>query len=130
MHVKESNLIEGHTSSTPAALILFDILMDGDEILMREPWSDRRARLVKRVGKRISNQVRLTDSVEGNGKKMLDEARREGWEGVIAKKVDSRYKPGNRSRNWIKLKIEFRQEFVIGCYIEPRYSSDPICPLV
>ena len=130
MHVKESHLIERHTSSTPAALILFDILMDGDEILMREPWSDRRARLVKRVGKRITNQVRLTDSVEGNGKKMLDEARREGWEGVIAKKVDSRYEPGNRSRNWLKLKIEFRQEFVIGGYTEPRNSREHIGALL
>jgi len=130
MHVKESHLIERHSSSTPAALILFDILMDGDEILMREPWSKRRERLVKRVGKRVTNQLRLTESVEGNGKKMLDKARREGWEGVIAKRVDARYEPGYRSRNWLKLKIEFRQEFVIGGYTEPRNSREHIGALL
>src|SRR2546423_9578009 len=126
MHVKMEHIIERHTSSSPAALILFDILMDGDEILVREPWSERRARLVKRVGKRLTPQLRLTESVEENGKKMLEKARREGWEGVIAKRIDSRYEPGNRSHNWLKLKIEFRQEFVVGGYTEPRNSREHI----
>jgi bifunctional non-homologous end joining protein LigD len=126
MHVKDSHIIERHTSTSPAALILFDVLMDGDEILLREPWSERRARLVKRLGKRETEQLRLTESVEGNGKKMLEQARRQGWEGVIAKRVDSRYEPGNRSRDWLKLKIEFRQEFVVGGYTEPRNSREHI----
>jgi len=126
MHVKEEHVIERHSSASPGALILFDILMDGDEILMREPWSERRARLLKRVGKSVSDQLRVTNSVEGDGKKMLEKARREGWEGVIAKRVDTRYEPGNRSRNWLKLKIEFRQEFVVGGYTEPRNNREHI----
>ncbi|HEV7594782.1 MAG TPA: DNA ligase D [Gemmatimonadaceae bacterium] len=130
MHVKESHMIERHSSSTPAALILFDILMDGDEVLIKEPWSKRRARLVKRVGKRVSKQLRITESVQADGKKMLEKARRQGWEGIIAKRVDSRYEPGNRSRNWLKLKIEFRQEFVVGGYTEPRNSREHIGALL
>jgi bifunctional non-homologous end joining protein LigD len=130
MHVKESHMIERHSSSTPAALVLFDILVDGDEVLIKEPWLKRRARLVKRVGKRVSKQLRITESVQGDGKKMLEKARREGWEGIIAKRVDSRYEPGNRSRNWLKLKIEFRQEFVVGGYTEPRNSREHIGALL
>ncbi len=130
MHVKESHMIERHSSSTPAALILFDILMDGDEVLLQKPWSERRARLVKRVGKRVSDQLRITESVEGDGNKMLEKARREGWEGIIAKRIDSRYEPGTRSRNWLKLKIEFRQEFVVGGYTEPRNSREHIGALL
>jgi bifunctional non-homologous end joining protein LigD len=126
MHLKESHMIERYSSSTPAALILFDILMDGDEVLIKEPWSERRPRLVKRVGKRVSKQLRITESVQGDGNKMLEKARRQGWEGIIAKRVDSRYEPGNRSRNWLKLKIEFRQEFVVGGYTEPRNSREHI----
>jgi len=126
MHVKDTHMIERHTSSTPSALILFDILMDGDEVLLREPWSERRERLVKRVGKHVTPQVRITESTEGNGAKMLEKARKQGWEGVIAKRVDSRYEPGNRSRDWLKLKIEFRQEFVVGGYTEPRNSREHI----
>jgi bifunctional non-homologous end joining protein LigD len=130
MHVKESHIIERHSSSAPAALILFDILMDEDEVLIKEPWSDRRARLVKRVGKRVSEQLRITESILGDGEKMLHEAQRQGWEGIIAKRVDSRYEPGNRSRNWLKLKIEFRQEFVVGGFTEPRNSREHIGALL
>ena len=131
MHVKELHAIERHSSSSPAALILFDILADGeDDILIKEPWSQRRARLVKRIGKRVSAQLRVTESMEGDGKKMLDEARRQGWEGIIAKRTDSRYEPGNRSRNWLKLKIEFRQEFVVGGFTEPRNSREHIGALL
>ena len=130
MHVKEATAIERHSSSAPAALILFDMLVDGDDILIREPWTKRRERLVKRIGKRESSQLRVTESSEGDGKKMLENARRQGWEGIIAKKTDSRYEPGNRSRAWLKLKIEFRQEFVIGGYTEPRNSREHIGALL
>jgi bifunctional non-homologous end joining protein LigD len=130
MHVRESHMIERHATSTPAALILFDILVDGDDVLIREPWTRRRERLVKRIGKRTSTQIRVTDSIEGDGKNMLEKARRQGWEGIIAKKTDSRYEPGNRSRSWLKLKIEFRQEFVIGGYTEPRNSREHIGALL
>ena len=130
MHVKESQLIARRTSSTPAALELFDILMDGDEALIHEPWSARRDRLLKRVGKRVSPQLRITESIGGDGKKMLAEARRQGWEGIIAKRIDSPYQPGVRSRNWLKLKIEFREEFVVGGYTEPRNSREHIGALL
>lgn len=40
------------------------------------------------------------------------------------------YEPGNRSRNWLKLKIEFRQEFVVGGYTEPRNSRAHIGALL
>lgn len=126
MHVKESAIIERHSASAPAALVLFDILMDGDEVLLDEPWSIRRRHLEKRVSSRVTERLRLTESVEEEGEKMLETARRDGWEGVIAKRVDSRYEPGNRSRSWLKLKIEFRQEFVVGGYTEPRKSREHI----
>jgi len=130
MHVKESQTIARYSSSTPAALILFDILVDGDDVLIREPWSLRRARLLKRVGKRVTPQLRVTESIEGDGEKMLEKARRQSWEGIIAKRVNSPYEPGHRSNNWLKLKIEFRQEFVVGGYTEPRNSREHIGALL
>ena len=130
MHVKESRLIAHRSSSAPAALVLFDILMDGDEPLIHEPWSARRDRLVKRIGKKVSPRLRITESIEDDGKKMLAKARREGWEGIIAKRIDSSYEPGVRSRNWLKLKIEFREEFVVGGYTEPRNSREHIGALL
>ncbi|HEX6574553.1 MAG TPA: DNA ligase D, partial [Gemmatimonadaceae bacterium] len=130
MHVKESHMIARHRTSSPAALILFDILAAGDDVLLREPWTKRRARLLKEIGKSTSNQVRITESVDGDGEKMLALARKQGWEGIIAKRMDSVYEPGNRSRSWLKLKIEFRQEFVVGGFTEPRNSRQHIGALL
>ena len=130
MHVKESTLIARHRTSTPAALILFDVLVAGTDVLVREPWHKRRARLLKELGKSTSTEIRITESIEGDGEKMLKLATRQGWEGVIAKRVDSFYEPGHRSRSWVKLKIEFRQEFVVGGYTEPRNSRQHIGALL
>jgi bifunctional non-homologous end joining protein LigD len=130
MHVKQASVIEQHSSSAPAALILFDILMDGDDVLVRDTWTTRREALVRRIGKLVGDRVRITDSFPGRGDKMLEQARSEGWEGLIAKKMDSRYEPGVRSQSWLKLKIEFRQEFVVGGYTEPRNSREHIGALL
>src|SRR5687768_12496481 len=88
MHVKESHMIARHRTSTPAALVLFDILLAGKDVLVREPWSKRRARLLKEMGKVTSSEIRITESIEGDGAKMLTLARKQGWEGIIAKRID------------------------------------------
>ena len=130
MHVKEKSVIERQSSSAPAALILFDILVDGEDVVIKDAWTSRRETLVRRIGKLTGDRVQITDSVPHRGAEMLEQAQREGWEGIIAKKMDSRYEPGNRSRSWLKLKIEFRQEFVIGGYTEPRNSREHIGALL
>ena len=130
MHVKESHLIERHRSSTPAALMVFDVLIAGTDVLLREPWSARRKRLLKELDKSQSDQIRITDSIEDDGEKMLALARRQGWEGIIAKRIDSIYEPGVRSRAWLKLKIEFRQEFAVGGFTEPRNSRQHLGALL
>jgi bifunctional non-homologous end joining protein LigD len=130
IHAMESQLIARNSAATPAALVLFDILMDGDEVLISEPWTERRKRLLKRIGKRTSAQLRVTESIEDDGKKMLEKARRQGWEGIIAKRIDARYEPGKRTRSWLKLKIEFREEFVVGGYTDPRNSREHIGALL
>jgi bifunctional non-homologous end joining protein LigD len=130
IQVKQSQLIARYSAATPAALILFDILMDGDDVLIGQPWTERRARLLARAGERASTYLRVTESVEGDGKKMLEKARRQGWEGIMAKRMDSRYEPGKRTQAWLKLKIEFREEFVVGGFTEPRNSREYIGALL
>jgi bifunctional non-homologous end joining protein LigD len=130
MHVKDSQAIAGHAEQQPAALIAFDLLVDGKEGLVRESWSTRRARLEKRLRAHVSSQLRLSEAERGSGVKMLDHARAAGWEGIIAKRVDSTYLPGVRSDAWLKLKVELRQEFVVGGYTEPRNTREHIGALL
>lgn len=130
MHLQERHMIERYRASAPTSLVLFDILMSVETVLLDKPWSDRRAELLRQIGKSTSERIRITESVEGDGKKMLDLARKQGWEGIIAKRIDSKYRPGDRSRDWLKLKVEFRQEFVVGGYTEPRNSRQHIGALL
>src|ERR1051325_2360525 len=120
MHVTDTGAIAGHRAASPAALMVFDLLMDGDEPLVNEPWTVRRARLEAAV-EGAAGALRLSP-YRRDGGKMLDEARAKGWEGIMAKLASAPYRPGERSRDWLKLKIEQRQEFVVGGYTEPRRS--------
>jgi bifunctional non-homologous end joining protein LigD len=130
MHVKDASAIAGFENSAPVALMAFDLLVDGDDVLVHEPWTTRRTRLEKRLGKHTSPVLRLTDSEIDAGRAMLARARADGWEGVIAKRIDAPYQPGTRSRDWIKLKLEFRQEFVVGGFTEPRNTRQHIGALL
>jgi hypothetical protein len=95
MHVQGKTDIANQATSTPSALIAFDLLVDGDTVMIDQPWTVRRKRLERFVGTRPPKGVRLGDSAPGDGEKPSPGARRDDWEGIIAKRVDSTYQPGN-----------------------------------
>jgi bifunctional non-homologous end joining protein LigD len=126
MHVTDRTAIAAHEQDAPAALMVFDMLVDGRNSLVAEPWRVRRkhlAALLQPPGR--SNALRLSD-VSENGAALLRTARARAWEGIIAKDADAPYDAGHRSRAWIKLKLEHRQEFVVGGWTEPRNSRQHI----
>jgi bifunctional non-homologous end joining protein LigD len=124
MHVTDSGAIAAHRGAAPAALVLFDMLIDGKKSLVTEPWRERRkhlAALLQPPGR--SDALRLSD-VSEDGAAMMRRARKHDWEGIIAKRADAPYEAGRRSRAWLKLKIERRQEFVVGGWTEPRKARE------
>jgi bifunctional non-homologous end joining protein LigD len=130
MHLTGSEEIAGHAADTPSALYAFDLLLDGDDVLVHEPWAARRGRLEKLLRNRTTPRLRLTESIPNDGERMVEHAREHGWEGVIAKRMTARYEPGARSRAWLKLKVEWRQEFVVGGWTEPRNSRQHLGALL
>jgi bifunctional non-homologous end joining protein LigD len=108
----------------PTALILFDILRDGDEDLRGEPLAARRLRLQTRIrpGVALGRWLRLSDIVADDGRALLRRAETEGWEGLIAKDGQSVYQAGRRTPAWRKLKLLQQQEFVVGGWTEPRQT--------
>ena len=105
------------------AFIAFDILFDGGDDLRDLPLTARRARLERVFGNTGSPLLRLSDFVAGRRPRALRARRsRRGWEGLVAKHLDSRYKSGKRTPDWRKLKITLEQEFVVGGWTEPRNS--------
>lgn len=129
MHVENARTIARLAREQPAAFVAFDILLDGDEPVMHEPWHARRKRLEKRLARKTTDHVWLTASAQ-DGDEMMQKAVQGGWEGVIAKDRNAPYQPGKRTRAWLKLKLEKQQEFVVGGYTEPRNSREHIGSLL
>ena len=117
-HLKGAADIAHAARVSPAAIVVFDILLDGRDALLDEPLTVRRQRL-ERVLRKPPAGVRVSES-SPNGARMMDRARRGRWEGIIAKRSTSTYAPGARSRDWLKLKLQHRSEFVVGGFTEPR----------
>jgi bifunctional non-homologous end joining protein LigD len=104
------------------AFVLFDLLRDGEVDWRERPLLERRAALERIVRPSRNRVLRVSEQVRGDGRAMQARAKAEGWEGLIAKSVHSRYRSGKRSADWRKLKIVHEQEFVIGGWTEPRNS--------
>jgi bifunctional non-homologous end joining protein LigD len=97
--------------NTPIVYYVFDVLeMDG-EPLIDLPLTERRERLESLLDRR-SKTVRISETFE-DGQALFEAAKNEGLEGVVAKREDSRYLPGKRTRDWLNVKTRNRQEFVI-----------------
>lgn len=106
----------------PAVLVVFDALMDGENVLVRLPLEERRVRLERLIGRKKRTGLQLGEAFPGASERLVKRAREQQWEGVMAKRADSRYAPGQRTSDWLKFKMELRQEFVIGGWTEPRKS--------
>jgi bifunctional non-homologous end joining protein LigD len=96
-----------------SVLVLFDLLELDGEPLVDLPLTERRARLQEVVG---SDGGVLVSPQFDDGPALLEAARQQGLEGVVAKKSDSQYRSGRRSPDWHKLKLRQTQEIVIAGY--------------
>lgn len=97
----------------PVRLMLFDLLSDGGEDLRRLPYAKRRQRLEDFHLTPIC-PVELSPILNERIEHILESAQELGLEGVMAKRTDSRYVSGQRTRTWIKIKLERTQEVVVG----------------
>lgn len=91
---------------------VFDLLwLDGHD-LTGLPLTRRRELLAQVVPR--EGPIRLSENFDTSATEFLAAAAKMGLEGIIAKKADSTYAPGDRSRSWLKIKVNKRQEVVIG----------------
>ncbi|MGZ8748303.1 MAG: ATP-dependent DNA ligase [Mycobacterium sp.] len=103
--------MQNRARSTRVEFWAFDILYLDGRSLLKAKYSDRR-RLLEALAS--GGGLIVPDLLSGNGPEALEHARKQRWEGVVAKKRDATYQPGRRSSSWIKDKIWNTQEVVIG----------------
>ncbi len=116
MGLTSESEIRRKLKTVPVTYMVFDVLWRDGHSLMDRPYTERRA---------VLGQLKLAGASwqtppfeRGGGSAMLEASARAGLEGVVAKRLDSRYEPGRRSGAWQKVKNRNRQELVIGGWLE------------
>lgn len=100
----------------PLNYYLFDILFFGDEDLTDQPLIERK-NILKSLS--FSGKVRYTPHRNKEGKSFLDKMRKSHFEGAIAKERSSKYL-STRTKKWLKLKLQNRQELIVGGFTDPQ----------
>ncbi|MBS1869254.1 MAG: DNA ligase D [Actinobacteria bacterium] len=118
IHLRGEAAVRRRAAETPVTYVIFDLLWLDGHSLLGLPYVDRRKHL-QALGL-DGEHWRVPAHHVGNGSALLAATREQGLEGVVAKRLDSRYAPGRRDGSWLKIKNAQRQELVIGGWTEGR----------
>jgi bifunctional non-homologous end joining protein LigD len=112
MHLSSEAAVRARMKDIPARFMAFDLIWhDGDD-LTELSYTERRARL---DALDLNGDSWQTPSWRaGDGDALLQAAREQSLEGVMAKRLTSPYCPGKRTKHWLKIKVKQTQELVIG----------------
>lgn len=122
MHVVGEKKIAGLRQVTPVTYMVFDVLhLDGHD-LMGLSYVQRRV-VLEQMGLAGPHWI-VPGSYAGEGEALLECARASQLEGIVAKRLDAPYEPGQRSGAWLKIKLVYRQEFVIGGWTPYKETDD------
>jgi bifunctional non-homologous end joining protein LigD len=116
MHLRDERRIEQIARRIPVTFIVFDLLYLDGEDLTGQPLEQRRRVLEEAIVP--SERIQLSPVTEGDGVALFEAAAEQGLEGIMAKRLSSRYRPGARSRDWLKVKIKFDADVVIVGWTE------------
>ncbi len=121
--VADFGALQNWRSEADGTLIyyVFDLLWYDGQDLTELPLTERRALLKAHLP--TSDTIRLSESFSATGTALYDMAARLGLEGIMAKRNDSIYAVGDRTRDWLKIKTNKRQEVVIGGYTRNEGSA-------
>lgn len=108
--------LQNYAASTPVLLYVFDVMVLGGRDLTRETLELRRQLLEEKVIPKLAEPVRYAAEVKATLRDLVHSVKAQGFEGLVAKRRNSRYESGRRSGAWLKMRVNRGQEFVIGGY--------------
>ena len=120
IHQTSENVVRRRMRSHPVTYVIFDLLyLDGRD-LTGEPYSRRRELL---EGLELAGESWQTPRYStGPARDLLEASATQGLEGIVMKRLDSRYAAGRRTGDWLKVKNVVRQELVIGGWLPGKGS--------
>jgi bifunctional non-homologous end joining protein LigD len=107
-----------NATSSQAAIVyyVFDVMVLAGRDVTAEPLTVRRELLEQKVLPLLAEPVRYAGSLEASLSDLIHAVKTQGFEGLVAKRRNSRYEPGLRTGAWMKMRINRGQELVIGGY--------------
>lgn len=102
----------------PVVYVLFDLLYDRGESLLDRQFHDRRERLQGLVAELKRPRLLAAEGVVGSGLAMFEAAKEQELEGIVAKRLDSPYLPGQRTDAWTKIKPVYSIICVVIGYLQ------------
>lgn len=111
MHVRDPRRIAALARSNPITYLVFDVLRRDGAVLVDRPLRERRAVL---EGLGLDDACWQVPPVYDDGEALHAAAQAQGLEGIVSKKLSSPYRPGVRSRDWLKFPIRPTDSFVVG----------------
>jgi len=115
MHLGSESAVRRRMADTPVTYVAFDLLFFEGRSLMEHPYSDRRG-VLDRL-ELFGPHLQAPKSHHGDGTDLLKLTRAQHLEGLVAKRLDSRYLPGRRAKAWMKVKNTRSAELVIGGWL-------------
>ncbi len=109
----------------PAVYLVFDVLEIGGIDLRNVPLAGRRE-IVKVIVDDGGSVVSRLDGVDGSGRSLYEMCKEKGLEGVMAKRLDSLYLPGERSFAWCKIKLATEDDFVVVAFVAGTHSRSKL----
>jgi bifunctional non-homologous end joining protein LigD len=112
-------LLQNYREGQPVACYLFDVISLAGRDWRGRPLSERRGRLA-RLLQGVDSPLFFSSELNGPAQKIWDGIRKQRFEGLVAKRRSSLYESGKRTGQWVKIKANCRQEFVIGGYTQAK----------
>jgi ATP-dependent DNA ligase len=121
------NVLQNYNhSATLLQLYAFDLVHLAGKNLRDRPLNERRELLRAEVMPRMPDEIRLSETFDAPAAEIVAAVKKQGLEGVIAKRRDSLYEPDRRSGAWVKMRINKGQELVIGGYVPAPKNFDSL----
>ncbi len=127
MHVRKAATVARLAERVPATYMVFDLLRLDGEDLCSLPLAERRARL---AGLDLSRSGWQVPPEYDDGAMLLEATRAQGLEGIVSKRVDSTYRPGQRTPHWLKFPHRHRGSFVVGGWRPQTGTNDRLAALL
>ena len=111
IHVRKATTVARLAERVPATYMVFDVLRIGDQDLTALPLAERRDRLDDLD---LGGSGWQRPATYDDGGMLFDATKAQGLEGIVSKRLDSRYRPGERTPHWLKFAHRHRASYVVG----------------